>query len=66
MKDKKREIIPRSVISKLVNIIVIAIGNVLIVAGESLIRYGRENISALIEEESEKSLLEDDDFFDYR
>lgn len=64
MKDKKREIIPRSVISKLLNIIVIALGNVLIVAGESLIRYGRDNIEALIEEEkSEKSLLEDDDFF---
>ena len=57
MKNKKKELIPRSVVSKLLNIIVIATGNILIVAGESLIRYGRDNIDALIEDEkSEKSL----------
>lgn len=67
MKNKKKELIPRSVVSKLLNIIVIAIGNILIVAGESLIRYGRENIDALIEDEkSEKSLPMDEDFSDYR
>lgn len=67
MRNKKKELIPRSVVSKLLNIIVIAIGNILIVAGESLIRYGRENIDALIEDgKSEKSLPTDEDFFDYR
>lgn len=62
MDKDKREIIPRSVISKLVNIVVIAVGNILIIAGESLIRYGRDNIDALIEEESKRSFLEDDLF----
>lgn len=67
MEKEKREIFPRSVISKLVNIIVIAVGNVLIVAGESLIHYGKGNIDLLLEEESRKSLDEiEDDFFDYR
>lgn len=65
MTKKRREIIPRSVISKLLNIIVIALGNVLIVAGESLIRYGKDNINALVEEEkkSKEPLLDSDDFF---
>ena len=67
MKNKKKELIPRSVVSKLLNIIVIATGNILIVAGESLIHYGRDNIDTLIEaEKSKKSLPIDEDFFDYR
>lgn len=67
MKNKKKELIPRSVVSKLLNIIVIAVGNILIVAGESLIHYGRDNIDTLIEDEkSKKSLPIDEDFFDYR
>ena len=62
---KRKPIIPRSVISKLLNIMVIALGNVLVVAGESLIRYGKDNIAVLVEEESEPSLL-NNDCFDYR
>ena len=62
---KRKPIIPRSVISKLLNIMVIALGNVLVVAGESLIRYGKDNIAVLAEEESEQSLF-NNDCFDYR
>ena len=65
MNDDKREMIPRSVISKLLNVIIIAVGNILIIAGESLIHYGEDNIQCLLEEENKKSLPEDDDFFDY-
>lgn len=61
----KRPIIPRSVVSKLTNIVVIAVGNILIVAGESLIRYGKDNISNVTDEESRptKSIQDSDDFF---
>jgi len=65
MKDKQ-EIIPKSVASKLTNIAVIAIGNILVVAGESLIRYGKENINSIVNEEnkSERLSSDSDDFFD--
>lgn len=60
----EREIVPKGTMTKLWSIIVIAVGNVLIIVGESLISYSQENIKMLEGDKSKNEITDNsDDFF---
>lgn len=56
MTDKNNYKIPNEVIMKLLNIVIIAIGNVLVIVGENMIQKGEDKLNSISKNSNNSNL----------